>query len=397
MLGRSDRSIEEAMRIFASHGVEAGYLVPTDTGLSKSIMDAHAQLRGYLERSGIHDYSNQSLGPEGKRLVAAWHVGLEGMEAATASLYRPQTKQGDPRIWVTGLSKHAMAGNLVAVLAWGNEIYFANLSANGLLTSAADAGSPLGSLLRSMARAADEPALELLGRMRDIAARGFVKSLRAGPTGVGMTLETLLGINANSRKTPDYRGIEIKASRTLAKGRQNSRISLFSKVPDWAKSSIGSAVELLQRHGYDRDGRRQLYCSMNNVPNSLGLFLSVMGEDLHARHGTLDDSKATVQWGIEGLRDALSEKHRQTFWVKAEARRSEAGEEFRYVRVVHTKAPMVSNLESLFEAGHMEVDFALHLLAREGRQPRARDHGYLFKLDPRNLGLLFPPSVVHEL
>lgn len=214
-----------------------------------------------------------------------------------------------------------------------------------------------------------------------------------------MTLETLLGIPANSSKSPDYKGIEIKASRTSGGTRQANRITLFSKVPDWSESAIGTAVSLLQTYGYDKDGRRQLYCSLNNVPNTLRLFLSVLGADLHAMHGTILSPTKVVQWGMEGLRQVLAEKHQQTFWVKAAVRRGADGEEeFHYVQAVHTRAPMISNLESLFERGHIELDFVLHLLARDpGRRPRARDHGYLFKMDPRNIGLIFPPSIRYDL
>jgi hypothetical protein len=63
-----------------------------------------------------------------------------------------------------------------------------------------------------------------------------------------------------------------------------------------------------------------------------------------------------------------------------------------------TRAPFVSNLDALLECGYVELDFLLHLIERgEGKEPRARDHGYLFKMHPRNIGLLFPPSIGHQL
>ena len=51
---------------------------------------------------------------------------------------------------------------------------------------------------------------ELLEKCRQINKKGFIKTMRVGDTGVGYTLETLLGIKANSNKSPDYKGIEIK-------------------------------------------------------------------------------------------------------------------------------------------------------------------------------------------
>jgi hypothetical protein len=49
-------------------------------------------------------------------------------------------------------------------------------------------------------------------------------------------------------------------------------------------------------------------------------------------------------------------------------------------------------LPALVEAGVITVDYALH---QQGT--RARDHGYLFKIDPANLGALFPPPDIHVL
>lgn len=399
MLDKADRPIEEVIRVLAALGVEAGYLVPTQTGLEKCILDAHAQLRDYLRREGLHDYGSQALGSGGKATIHAWHVGASDTVAAQASLYRPEAKNGDPRIWVAGLAKHAAPGNLLAVVVHEGQLFVANTSVPGVLESASDPLSPFGKVLRAIAARKDDPATELLGMLRGVAAKGFVPSLRAGPTGVGMTLETMLGIAANSSKSPDYRGIEIKASRANASTGRQGRVTLFSKVPDWGDSAVPSAVSLLQAHGYARDGRLQLYCSMNDTPNTLGLFLSVCDGSLHALHGKPGGAKNVVQWGMDGLRAALSQKHQQTFWVKATARRTASGtEEFRYISATHTRAPLVSNLDSLLEMGRVEVDFLLHLMNRgEGQKPRARDHGYLFKIDPRDVALLFPPSVHYDL
>ena len=85
---------------------------------------------------------------------------------------------------------------------------------------------------------------ELLSKLEKISNKGFIRSMRTGDTGVGFTLETLLGIPANSSKTPDYKGIEIKSSRT-----RNKKDTLFSMVPNWKLSNIKSGDELVLKHG----------------------------------------------------------------------------------------------------------------------------------------------------
>jgi hypothetical protein len=76
---------------------------------------------------------------------------------------------------------------------------------------------------------------------------------------------------------------------------------------------------------------------------------------------------------------------------------ADGAEEFLFERVVHTRSPVVNNFAELVRGGHIEVDFLVHLIPRPGGKVRARDHGYLFKMWAKNLGLLFPPSLTYEL
>jgi hypothetical protein len=51
----------------------------------------------------------------------------------------------------------------------------------------------------------------LLERLREISARGWIATMRTGDTGIGFTLETLLGIEANVRRSGgDFEGIELR-------------------------------------------------------------------------------------------------------------------------------------------------------------------------------------------
>ena len=50
---------------------------------------------------------------------------------------------------------------------------------------------------------------------------GYVVSLRNGNTGIGYTLETLLGLEENNLKTPDFGDIELKSQRNGVNNRGN--------------------------------------------------------------------------------------------------------------------------------------------------------------------------------
>ena len=402
MLSVADRPIEDVITSLANAGVEAGYLVPTQTGLEKSILDAHEGLRSYFRTTKFHDYQAQAQGKDAKLIKEGFFVTINGLVRTRVSLYRPDTKTGDPRIWMYGLKDRVRAGNLLAVFAHDGALYIVNTSDRSMLSDHGMFHPHLASLIAKIVCATDQIAMELLSRLRDIAKNGWVKSLKNGPTGVGFTLETCLGIQANSNKLPDYKGIELKAGRAMG-GRQTSRTTLFSKTPDWIQSQIHSGLDLLNSYGYNdpNNGRRQLYCSLNNAPNTLGHFLEVQADDLllHSMHqATGGVAKKVLQWDMEDLRNALEAKHKETFWVKAAVKKDAHGtESFAYTDVVHTKGPLLANMVEMFRLGRIELDYLIHEKRNSSGSPVARDHGYLFKMWQKNLVGLFPPSKSYKL
>lgn len=313
-------------------------------------------------------------------------------------MYRPNTKQGDPRIWLGNpVRAYASAYNLLALSIAGDELYVLNMSDPSVQVSLDDEGSPFRRAVRIADRGSSS-ATELLDRLRRIAARGLVPTMRAGPTGIGYTLESLLGIAANSRKDPDFKGIEIKAKRSRL-GKGANRSTLFSKVPSWKLSPVGSALGLLEKRGYvDGENRLALYHTLRaTAPNSLGLQLDIDPVNDWLRQVFVEPgtgkTEHDVTWELPELKADLAKKHGETFWVRANCAGDGEGEQFHYVEVQHTRKPMAANFVALVEAGVITVDYLLYKMS----ETRARDHGYLFKIHPDNLGALFPPPQVHAL
>ena len=403
------------MKVFASYGQEAGYIVPTETGMDKGILDAHGSLRDFFKAKGIHDFDSQGQGSAYKKVIDVFLIEEDSIEEAKMSLYRPETKSGDPRLWIYGLPKYASPFNLLAFLVLGEKVYVLNASNRKLLdgiTTLISAqtirrevpavsskpvlkAAPLKELLQTQSDALDEIESALVSKLQIISTKGFIDSLRSGDTGVGMTLETLLGIEANSNRAPDYFGIEIKAKRVT--GRQNratTRATLFSQVPDWDVSACRNGMAILNKYGYidSETNRLQLYCTNSSTPNPQGLFLKVdenngVLESLKNDMGTIEK---VASWRMENLKTQLEAKHKKTFWVKAKVRTSQAGvEQFHYFEVDKTESPLSSNLATLIEIGAVTMDYTL---SQKATGNSARDHGYLFKIHPANFDLLFPPS-----
>lgn len=123
MLSMSDTPIERFAPVFARLNTPVAFLVPTPTGYKKSIMDAIAPVRDLLYDSHVHDFQMQPQGPDNKHVVPAFFVQSNGLIETQASLYRPITKKGDPRIWFYDLKKHCHPCNLLALTVIDEAIY----------------------------------------------------------------------------------------------------------------------------------------------------------------------------------------------------------------------------------------------------------------------------------
>jgi hypothetical protein len=316
-------------------------------------------------------------------------IGSDKFVKADASLYRPSTKDGDPRVWFSRLGSYAAQGDILAICAQNGRLFVLNITTLDL-AEIDSFGGGFSIFLAPFFAGKTSVVDELVGALMAISNRGFIHSVGSADTTVGMLLESELGIRANSSKAPDYKGIEIKAARADRMNRHN----LFAKVPNWAKSTLKSSQNILDRFGYQKDGRQQLYCTVAaDRPNPQGLFLSVdqKGENLWEK-SVFDDVPFVAVWPVEELRSSLLAKHSETFWVGASSRRTSTGEEFHFTTVEYTSNPIVEQLIPLVNSRHVTMDH----LVRE-KNGRAAERGPLFKLKHGSLGRLFPPSVSYDL
>jgi hypothetical protein len=393
MLSNADVDITEVIRDLAAEGVEAGYLVPTATGLQKSIMDAHQSLRLYFQACGFHDFESQPQGSDSKVVRSCLVLGERGWIPSRVSLYRPNTKSGDPRIWISGLKDHAAASNLLVLIVLDQELYVVNASRE-IWNSIRHENSELSKLIRSVSNRKSAVEDQLLEMLREIWSKGFVPSTTNADNGVGDTLENLLGIKRNASRSPDFNGIELKASRKqTTSSRTRNRSNLFSLAPNWDLSVCKNGKDILDKYGYQTaKGKRALQVTLNHKPNAQGLYLSLTKgesaiENFASRNGV--DEKV-VLWQLQDLQSSLAEKHKATFWVKAESRVNGHQEEFHYQNVTITSSPLVQNFGPLVSAGKIELDYTFSEKERESGKLYVRDHGYLWKLNPKDFNLIFP-------
>jgi len=399
MLAKSDTNIEQFFPIFANTGVPVAFLVPTPTGYGKSIMDATGPVRELLKNAGVHDYEAQRQGPEAKAILESYYVYADHIQETAASVYRPMTKKGDPRIWFSKMTRYCNPCNLLALIIIEHRIYVINLSDPEISHSLMNRGFVYDLLLEAVHKdrlVADE----LLEKIQRIHNQGFLPSITPGDPGVGDTLEHALGIDRNNSKAPDYKGIELKTTRLTRNGsaRQATRSTLFTRVPDEGLTyrEIVDAYGKVQIPRGSDVARLQLYETFRvSRPNAYDLVLEVDANNdrLKMLHQKGEARKYVSAWLLSNLKQALLLKHHETFWVKAVSENRNGIEYFRYDKILHTKNPNASLLAPLLEADKITVDLAAHYKP-DGKW---RDHGILFKMQPNDLPLLLGNPIEYDL
>ncbi|MEO6540344.1 MAG: hypothetical protein ABIN74_05110, partial [Ferruginibacter sp.] len=112
----------ERLKFLTENSVSVTLIEPTQTGLGKSIMDATGPIRIYLKDNDIHDYSLQKQGPENKTLIESFLIENLSIIHSNASLYRPNSKNGDPRIWFKHLIDYVKANEILGIVAFQNKL-----------------------------------------------------------------------------------------------------------------------------------------------------------------------------------------------------------------------------------------------------------------------------------
>ncbi len=372
----------------------------TETGLKKSILDATAPVRAYFKENGIHDYEVQPQGELGKRLIDTYILTETSQYLTKTSLYRPITKKGDPRLWVNKVRgvEFLRANDIFAIIAYEGILYTMNLTTTDIAAVfKSPIATPLQDLIKQISTIKNRVSEELLNLIKDRMS-DWTPTEKFADTGVGRTVESLLGIPMNADKTPDYKGIELKSHREASKVRN----TLFTQSPEWEISRLKSGRAIVEEYGYVPNGydHKSLHVTLSaNKPNPQGLGLLVIPQNdlleadefslIQLEDGYYQKIKDVVAWRLLKLHDRLLTKHRETFWIDAETKRENGREYFRCTEILHTKNPIPAQFDVLLDQGQITVDL---LLCR-----RSGGDTYSFKIKSSSRGLLFPQSEIYNL
>jgi MvaI/BcnI restriction endonuclease family protein len=353
----------------------------TKTMLAKSIMDASEGLRNLLINNHLIDFGE--IEKRDKVIKTALVLSKNEIIEKDTSYYRPETKNGDPRFWIYGFKKISEIGTLIYFTYFENRLVAIPLVENEFETA-----------LNSLFKVKTNTILieELKGLIIKAKAKGFIKSMSSGigsPKDVGNTLELELGLTLNSIAKADYKGeIEIKTKRKDS----GTKDSLFSCVPDWEKSKIKSAADMILKYGYlskKHPGFNDLYVTVGNIANPQGLFLEPQNriEQLF-QYYSKDENKnvPTCVWDYSKLKEKLTDKHPTTVWIVAEEEVIDGHIHFHYQTLQLTQNPIFSQFISLIGLGTITYDWRGKV---KPDKTGYRDHGHGFRISPKNRHLLF--------
>jgi len=225
---------------------------------------------------------------------------------------------------------------------------------------------------------------ELLEKLKTVEKQGYIRTHRVGPTGIGKTLEDLLGIPENNIPGPNGAMIELKATRKNTK----SMITLFTKSP----LPEGANAALLKKYGYvSRRGnnRKELHTTVNGIDYNtikgrLGLKISFT-EDRIVILGPTPDVNVEGYYDREILSQSFRRKLPRILFVKADSRGNGTGEEFWFNEGWLLSGFSFENFVRLLQSGDIVLDI------RIGQYPngRAHDHGTGFRVKHSNLDQCF--------
>ena len=212
--------------------------------------------------------------------------------------------------------------------------------------------------------------------------RGYIKSQRKGPTGIGYTLEKELHLKENNVSIPDIGGrVELKASRRNA----SSLITLFTfnkgvwKIPQRS---------ILENFGYnDKSGRLSLYnmAKIGDI-NTQGLTLLVDEEknEIILLHKPSNANLAI--WSVYTIVGKFLNKTERLILVIADSRLDEnKKEEFHFNEAYLLKDPNPESFLNAFRKGSIVIDIRMHLKLNDV----VRNHGTGIRIAEKDIPLLY--------
>ncbi len=234
---------------------------------------------------------------------------------------------------------------------------------------------------------------DFIMKLKKIKSMGFVKTHRKGNTGVGKTLEDLLGIKENCIPGPDLHKIELKSARINS----NSKLTLATKAPE--KRGINN--KLRETYGYKTIESKNLNpdlkilhttlngSSYNTLNEKKAFKLKVKNDKLIITH--YKDGETEAFWSKDTIKQIFNKKYpiNKLYYVKAKSKFIDEVEHFHYKKAYLLENFSSDQLLKHIRDGIIEVDIRIGLYKKGKKVGKTHDHGTAFRINPSKLDLCF--------
>lgn len=204
------------------------------------------------------------------------------------------------------------------------------------------------------------PEIDVKVELKKIFSMGWIKSLRSNNTGIGYTLESLLGIPENNWEDADlqFQGkyFELKSQRETCA----SLITLFTKEP--IKGALQD-VDMMRKYGYiDSSGRQALKVTLSTktyVPQGLKLEVDEINKRINIIH---QNDGILWYYELDNLMEKLKQKlAANLILVSADSKKEGKNEYFHYKMAYIMDGLSEDNFLDLIKNGNIVIDFRMHI------------------------------------
>lgn len=221
---------------------------------------------------------------------------------------------------------------------------------------------------------------DFIREYRKICDMGWITTHRAGPTGIGKTLEDLLGIPENNIDGPDFGDYELKSCRMHS----NNMLTMFTRAPQPARANTYLRLKYGYSSGaYDND-EKVLHATLSadrftpiaNTGHKLKIWCDIAGIYIMSEGGV-----ENVFWSRDALKRCFERKYKNKFvYAKAQSRGSGASEQFRFVEAYEISGFDYEAFIHLLEEGKVYIDLRIGQYHNGPKKGKTHDHGTGFRI-----------------
>lgn len=221
----------------------------------------------------------------------------------------------------------------------------------------------------------------LVKKLLIIKNKGFIKTHRAHDTGIGKTLEDLLGVKENNLRLPDAGEIELKAK----------RIDSGSMLTVATKSPLPKGVNkiLFEKYKYkDKEGHWSLHSTVcGSRKNPQGLRVVFQNDKLFLKN----PYNVEAYWPISIFDEVLKSKSNKILLVFAETlgERKTMSEKFHYMEAYLLSGLNGKKFKKAIEKDSLKVDIRIGVYRSGKLKGRYHDHGTGFRINKKDFLHIF--------